>query len=503
MTADPAASLSPATDTQPGSPPPQPPLQPPSQGPAHTHEFTAEMQAEIDAAMRAMEAHSDPLPAHLQPQVKPDPHNMSVPGAKPNIRGPRVVQAGREHRHGKIVSVGPTDIFIEFGPKELGVLPRIQYPDESQLPKVGDDLEVVIDKFEANEHIYICSRPGAVQKAAWELLDAGQVIEARVSGVVNGKDGKPAGLELEVAGHRAFMPASQVGFDRVQDFSVYVGEKMKCTVVRVERMGKGNIVLSRRDILAQERKESGEKIKATLQEGQTVEGTVRKIMPFGAFVDLGGIDGLVHISDLTYDRVGFGEKVVAKYVSEGQRVNVRILKIDNEQNRIGLGLKQVAGDPFASAANSVTEGAEITGKVVRIAEFGAFVQISQGVDGLVHISEIDHKRIGKVEDALKVDEIVRAKILKIDPANRRISLSIRALKPLPEVHIGEGGTAPGEQPVSKPGPRGAFGGQRGGPQRGGKDRFTGRSAEEIMKETPALRRAREKFKQFQFRGGLG
>src|SRR5215831_19867455 len=171
------------------------------------------------------------------------------------------------------------------------------------MPQKDQELQVVVDKFEASEGIFLCSRPGAVQKADWELLEAGQVVEARVSGVVSGKDGKQAGLELEVAGHRAFMPASQVSHDRIDDLSVFVGEKMKCAVSRVERMGKGNIVLSRRDVLDVERKEMAAKLKDSLQEGQTVEGVVRKIMPFGAFVDLGGIDGLVHISDLTYDRV--------------------------------------------------------------------------------------------------------------------------------------------------------------------------------------------------------
>lgn len=474
--------------------PSTPPTDPASTIPSTptSHEATPDMMAEMEAQMqKAMAA--------------PAPEPKAAPAPKPAIRGPRVVQAGREHRHGKVVSVGPTDIFLEFGPKELGILPRVQFPEEKDLPVVGTEYEVVIDKFEASENYFVCSRPGMVQKADWEMLEAGQVVEARVTGVVNGKDGKPAGLELEVAGHRAFMPASQASIDRVPDLSVFVGEKMKCQVARVERMGKGNIVLSRRDILEEERKETAAKVRATLTEGQTIEGTVRKIMPFGVFVDIGGLDGLVHISDVTYDRVGFGEKAIGKYVKEGQRVNVRVLKIDDENKRISLGLKQVAGDPFATAANTLAEGAEVTGKVTRIAEFGAFVELAPGVDGLVHISEIDWKRIGKVEDALKQDEIIRAKILKIDPQNRRISLSIKALKAPPEMPAPakEEGAGKGQG-----GGRGGFGGGFGGGGRGGfggraKDKIQGRSAEEILKETPALRRAREKNKQVQFKGGLG
>jgi small subunit ribosomal protein S1 len=445
-----------------------------------SNELSPEINAEIDAAMKDMEAAGAAAAAA----------KAASPSKPAAIRGPRVVQAGREHRHGKVVSVGPTDIFIEFGPKELGVLPRVQFTDESTVPVVGADVEVVIDKYESAENIFICSRPGMVQKADWEMLEVGQVVEAKVTGVAKGKDAKQVGLELEVANHKAFMPASQIGFDRIEDLSVYVGERLKCAISRVDRMGRGNIVLSRRDILAQERKEQAEKIIANLTEGQTVEGVVRKIMPFGVFVDIGGIDGLIHFSDLTFDRIGFGERAIAKYVQEGQKLNVKVLKIERDEAnpsakpKIGLGLKQVAGDPFATATGELVEGSEVNGKVTKIAEFGAFVEIGPGVEGLVHISEIDYKRIARVEDALKVDEIVRAKVIKLDKANRRISLSIKALKPAPEAPAGAGG--PG----------------KGGKDKFGKDKFGGRTAEEIMKETPALRRQREKFKQFQFKGGL-
>lgn len=416
---------------------------------ASTSDLSPELKAEIDAAMKDMEAAQAAKPARP-------------------IRGPRVVEAGRERRTGRVVSVGPTDIFLEFGPKSLAVISRIQFPNEADLPAVGSDFEVVVDKYEASEGLFICSRPGAVQKAQWEMLEPGQVIEARVVGHNKG------GLELEVADHRAFMPMGQIGGERVTDPSVFVGEKMKCAVVRVDRSGRGNIVLSRREVLDVERKENAKKLRDSLAEGQTVEGTVRKIMPFGAFVDIGGVDGLVHLADLTYDRVGFGEKAVQKFVSEGQRVNCKILKLDWENNRISLGMKQIAGDPFVTAAASITEGAELTAKVTKIAEFGAFAELSPGVEGLIHISELDHKRVNRVEDVVKPNEVVQVKVLKIDPGTRRVSLSMKALKPAPE-----------------------FTGKAGDK----KDR-PGRSVEEIQKETQALRRMREKHKNFQFKGGL-
>jgi small subunit ribosomal protein S1 len=393
-----------------------------------------------------------------------------LPPARAHIRGPRVVQAGREHRTGTVVSVGPTDIFLEFGPKELGVAPRTQWTEES-LPKVGDDIEVVVDRFEPTESLFICSRPGTVQKAAWEMLEVGQVVEARVTGVNKG------GLELEVAQHRAFMPASQVSLDRVEDLSVFVGEKMTCQVSQVDRRGKGNIVLSRRDVLEVERREKAARLKETLQEGQVVEGIVRKVMPFGAFVDLGGVDGLIHLSDLTYDRVNYGENAVGKHVKVGQAVKVKVLKVDWENNRLSLGLKQTAADPFQTALSDIKEGAEVGGKVVRLTEFGAFIELAPGVDGLVHVSEISHRRIPSPAAVLKVDEVVKAKVLKIDPESRRISLSIRALQPPPEAPAGKGGRNRAE--ASK------------------------RTVEEIMKENPAFRRLKEKFGKTQFKGGLG
>lgn len=376
---------------------------------------------------------------------------------KPAIRGPRVVEAGREHRHGTVVSVGPTDVFLEFGPKELGVAPRTQWKEE-ELPAVGDSVEIVIDRFDADESLFICSKPGSVVKAEWEMLELGQIVEARVVGTNKG------GLELEVAQHRAFMPASQVSLERIEDLSVFVGEKFTCQVSQLDRRGKGNIVLSRRDLLAQERKEQAERLKASLSEGQTLEGTVRKIMPFGAFIDLGGIDGLVHISDLSHERVNFGEKNVQRFLKEGDRVNVQILKLDWDAGRISLGMKQLQEDPFSAAISDIKDGAELTGKVTRLADFGAFVEVATGVEGLVHVSEIAHRRINKPADVLSEGQVVKVKVLKVDPGDRRISLSIKALEKSPHE----------------------------------------KKAEEIrQQESPALRRLREKFGKQGFKGGLG
>ncbi len=384
-------------------------------------------------------------------------------GGAGKIRGPRVVRGGREHRTGKVVSVGATDLFVEFGPKELGVVDVTQFKEEK--PKVGDDLEVSVQRYDSAESLYICALPGAVQKADWEMLEMGQVVEARVTGTNKG------GLELEIAGHRAFMPASQVDINHIADLSVFVGEKMACEVQKIDRRGQGNIVLSRRDIIAKERAKVAEGLKETMKEGDTVEGTVRKIMDFGAFVDIGGVDGLIHLNDLSHDRVNHGAKGVAQHVSEGQKVTVQILKLDWEANRIGLGLKQLQADPFSAAASEVVEGAEMTGKVTKILDFGAFVEVAPGVEGLVHISELEWRRVGDVNEVLSENEVVQVMVLKVDPDDRKISLSIKQLKERPQQSGGSGG--------------GKGRGKGGG--RGRDDR----DPSEILKETPQLRRMRE------------
>ncbi len=421
-------------------------------------DIDAEMQRDIDDAMNAATGPADDKPAR-QPRVAQP--GMDAP--KPAIRGPRVVQGGREHRTGAVVSVGPEDIFIEFGPKELGVLPRLQFKDGDELPKVGDKFEVVIDKFEKDESLFVCSRPGQVQKAEWEMLEPGQIVEARVTGVNKG------GLELEIANHRAFMPASQIDVRRIEDLSVYVGEKLTCKVTRVDRSGRGNITLSRREIVASERAEQVKKLKDQLHVGDTREGVVKKLMPFGAFVDIGGVDGLVHIADLSHDRV----RKVEDVVKEGQKVQVKILKLDWEEGRHSLGLKQLQADPFETGLSEIGEGSEVSGRVTKLLDFGAFIEIATGVEGLAHISELAWKRVAKVSDVLQPDQIVKVKVLKIDKDSKKISLSVKQTMSPPEAPSGGGG-----------------GGGRGRGGRGGVERDD-RKPEEILKETPQLRRMRE------------
>jgi len=374
---------------------------------------------------------------------------------KPKIRGPRKVEGGREYRKGLVVSVGPDAVFIEFGPKELGILDRASLR-ENPVPKVGDSVEVVVDRYDPNESLYMCSLPGAVQKADWEMLEKGQVVEAKVTGVNKG------GLDLEVAGHRAFMPASQVDLHRIEDLTPLIGQKLACKVTRIDRSGRGNITLSRRDVLADERKQKVGSLKETLKAGDEVEGTVRAIMPFGAFIDMGGVDGLLHVSDISHDRVG---KIEDK-LKVGDSIRVKVLSLDWEKGRHSLGLKQLAPDPWEVSASEIKEQDVVSGRVTKLMEFGCFVEVAPGVEGLCHISELDWKRINKVSDAVQPDAVVQVKVLKIDRGARKISLSIKQTK---------------DRPVD--------------PKSKAKSEEQSRRVEEILKETPEFRRLREKARQ--------
>jgi len=462
----------------------QPETGKPEPGKSQTHGLDAEIQGELDQAMADLEKLTGAGGHAHDPHQIDSAKQAAASAPKKGLRGPRVVRAGREHRTGIVVSVGPSDLFVEFGPKELGVVDRNQWKEGEEPPKVGSELEVTVDRYEAGEGLYVCSRPGAVKKADWEMLEPGQVVEARVVDVNKG------GLELEIAGHRAFMPASQVSLDRIPDLSIFKGEKLTCHVQRIDRRGSGNIVLSRREILQEQKAKLQAELRDKLAEGQTVMGKVKKIMPFGAFVDIGGVDGLVHISDLSHDRVNMGEKNVARYVKEGQEVQVQVLKLNWDENRISLGLKQLESDPFATAVEEIKEGEIVTGKVKNLADFGAFIELPGGLEGLVHVSEIDYRRINSPADVLKPDEVVSVKILKVDPESRRISLSIKQTKEAPK---SEGKPGDGK---GRGGPGGPGGGNRGGGGgRGrGKQERDDRTPEEILKETPALRRQREKAK---------
>ena len=319
----------------------------------------------------------------------------------------------RPERVGTIVHVRGSEVYVEFGPKMQGVCPLAHFKEP---PVPGTQAEFLIERRDRSDDMLVLSRPGGVMRTSWDHLEQGQVIESTCTGTNKG------GLEMDVAGHKAFMPAGQVDIHHVPDLTVMVGKKFPCRVIELDKRA-NRLVLSRRDLLEEERKRNRQSLMESLEVGQTHTGLITSVQSYGAFADIGGVEGLIHISDMSWERLGSAEHLV----KPGDQVQVQILKIDQEQDppRIGLGMKQLTTDPFVASAGSISEGEIIEGTITRLAEFGAFVQLPSGVEGLIHISELSHERVGRVSQVVKTGQIVSVKVLQIDSDRKRIALSIK------------------------------------------------------------------------------
>jgi small subunit ribosomal protein S1 len=319
---------------------------------------------------------------------------------------------------GRIVAIHKENVFVDLGRPQQGTIAIGRFGEP---PEVGSVLDVVVTRFDAEEGLYELALPGgAVEVGDWSQVSEGMVVEARVTGVNKG------GLECDVNQLRGFIPASQIGLYRVEDLAILVGEKWNCVVTEA-KPEKRNLVLSRRAFLERQREAARKQLLAELAPGQVREGTVRNIQPFGAFIDLGGVDGLVHVSEISWQRVNHPGDVL----QVGQHVRVKIKKIDPESGKISLGLKELSESPWDNVVTRYPVHAAVTGTVSKVMDFGAFVELEPGVEGLVHISELDHKRVFRVSDAVSMGQEVQAQVLSVDPAQRRISLSIKALKSKP------------------------------------------------------------------------
>ncbi len=327
--------------------------------------------------------------------------------------------SGRQLRTGRIMEVRGKDVLVEMGPKSQGLCPTSHF---ETAPEVGTDLEFVVERFDPFESMLILARDGMVTKAQWGDLKVGQIVEARCVGMNAG------GLDMEVAHHHAFMPAAQVDIRHVEDISQFLGQKLTCEIVELRR-NRERMLLSRRRVLERERVEKRDAILKELELGQQKSVTIVSLQTFGAFADLGGVDGLIPISELAHQMIKHPSEVIAV----GDTVEVKIIRVDREAMppRITLSRKRIMADPVTTAIKEIEPGKEIQGVVRRLAEFGAFVEIAPGVEGLVHVSEISHDRVQSPSMALRIGEAVQVKVLAVDPDRRKISLSIKALKDAP------------------------------------------------------------------------
>ena len=330
-------------------------------------------------------------------------------------------QAAAQTDHGKkigtILSIHGPDIFVDIpGGRGQGVLTMEQFPDGP--PKVGSQVEITIEGYDPVNGLLLLSRKGAAVHADWSSVAEGMVVEARVL------ESNKGGLAVDVNGIRGFMPISQIDRFRVENVEQFVNQKLMCMVSEVDKENR-NLVVSRRDLLEKERAEQREKLWAELEEGQVRQGVVGNVRDFGAFVDIGGVDGLLHVSEISWKRIPDATAVL----QVGQMLKVVILKIDREKRKLSLGLKQLEANPWDNIHEKYASGTTVNGTVTRTMEFGAFVELEPGVEGLIHISELARNKVWRVSDVVKPGQQVEVKILSVDAEARRISLSLRAALP--------------------------------------------------------------------------
>ncbi|KJR48922.1 4-hydroxy-3-methylbut-2-enyl diphosphate reductase [Desulfosporosinus sp. I2] len=323
---------------------------------------------------------------------------------------------------GTVVKINREEIFVDIGWKCEGVIPlnelsigRPTHPED--VVAIGDIINAVVLRVENEEGYTVLSKRKADEEAAHERLDnvaaSKEEIQAKVVEVVKG------GLVVDV-GLRGFVPASQIQLGYVEDLNQFLGQTLRLRLIEFDS-SKRKVVLSQKVILEEEQALKRQQLLETLKEGDVVSGVVRRIADFGVFIDIGGMDGLLHISDMAYTRI----KHPSELLAVGDEVEVQVLRLDHQTGKLALGFKQLKESPWLQAAVNYPVGSIIQGKVVRITPFGAFVSLGAGVDGLVHISQLSEQRVNKVEDVLKVGEIVTAKVLQCKPEEKRISLSIR------------------------------------------------------------------------------
>ena len=324
---------------------------------------------------------------------------------------------------GTVVKIEHDEVLVDIGFKSEGVIPARELSirkdaDPSEVVSLGDKLEALVLQKEDKDGRLILSKKRAEYERAWiqveEKFKAGEVVTGEVIEVVKG------GLILDI-GLRGFLPASLVDLRRVKDLTAYLGTEIEARVIEMDR-NRTNGVLSRRVLLEEGRKNERAEILEKLSKGMRLKGTVSSIVDFGAFVDLGGIDGLIHISELSWSHVNHPSEVV----KVGEEVEVEVLDVDLQRERISLGLKQTTEDPWTKLVETYPVGTIVDGKVTKIVPFGAFIELGANVEGLVHISEMAMRHIDSPAQVVKVGDVVKVKVMDVNVERRRISLSMKA-----------------------------------------------------------------------------
>ncbi len=324
--------------------------------------------------------------------------------------------------NGTILEIKPQVVLVDIGYKSEGAIPITEFEDEEF--EVGDEIEVLLERLENDEGMVVLSKEKAAHKQNWDKIvkvyQDGGLVRGKVKSVVKG------GLMVNV-GVEAFLPGSQIDIIPPKDLSEYLGKVFEFKIVKVNDDRK-NIVLSRREVIEQERAELRQKFLSEVQVGDKVEGMVKNITDFGVFVDLSGMDGLLHITDMSWGRISHPSEMLAI----GQSVEVMILEVNREKERVSLGLKQMANNPWENIEDRYPVGQSVRGKITKLVPYGAFVEVEEGVEGLIHVSELSWtKRIMRPSDILDLDQEIEAVVLGINKDEQKISLGVRQLEPNP------------------------------------------------------------------------
>jgi len=383
----------------------------------------------------------DPLPPDLEEEYR---RTIADAPVEELLRGDAVGNAGQavedfepqSVQEGRVVAVRREDVFVEMAGRRQGIMPLQQFDTP---PQPGASIQVRVERLNPDDRLYELSLPSrVVQVDDWSDLIEGALVDVRVTGHNSG------GLECVVNHIRGFIPAGQVDLYHVENLAQFVDQKLTCLITE-SNPDRKRLVLSRRAVLEREREEARQRLLASLQPGQVLEGVVRKLMDFGAFVDLGGVEGLVHLSQLAWGRV----KHPSEVLQEGQPIKVRIDKVDLQTGKISLAYRDLLENPWTSAAQKYPPNSVVRGKVVKLMDFGAFVELEPGVEGLVHISELSPRRVNKPAEVVKPGQEVEALVLSVDVVARRISLSMKQLAAPPESEEQKEENAPAEKSAAK------------------------------------------------------
>ncbi|HEY6010492.1 MAG TPA: 30S ribosomal protein S1, partial [Nitrospirota bacterium] len=333
---------------------------------------------------------------------------------------------------GRVLQVRSGVVMLDLGYKSDGIIPAEQFTEEElKTLKPGDELEVLLEAAEDANGNLLLSRDKAKKLQVWEDLNrayqTGTPVKGKVLSAIKG------GLTVDIGGVEAFLPGSQIDTKPVHQLNRMIGQVLEMKVIKMNS-GRGNIVLSRRALLEKDLNAKKAETLSSLAEGQVVPGVVKNVTEYGAFVDLGGIDGLLHITDMSWGRISNPAEVCAV----GDKIDVVVLKYDREKQKVSLGLKQKTQDPWLSVAEKYPVGSRVRGKVMSLTDYGAFIELEHGVEGLVHVSEMSWtQKVRHPSKVVSVGDSIEAQVLAIDPAAKRISLGMKQVEPNPWHTIGD------------------------------------------------------------------